>query len=60
MVENLFVFECATHKEVLDLFHYGIKNKVVASHNLNNASSRSHAIFTITLETIDPRNLVRN
>lgn len=39
------------------MFHSGIKNKVVASHNLNHASSRSHAIFTITIETVDPSNL---
>jgi hypothetical protein len=30
---------------------------VVASHNLNHASSRSHAIFTVTIETVDPSNL---
>ena len=30
---------------------------MVASHNLNHASSRSHAIFTITIETVDPSNL---
>ena len=41
----------------MDLFHFGIKNKIVASHNLNHASSRSHAIFTITLETVDPANV---
>ena len=42
---------------MLQLFNSGIKNKVVASHNLNHASSRSHAIFTITVETVDPSNL---
>lgn len=30
---------------------------MVASHLLNHASSRSHAIFTITLETIDQNNV---
>lgn len=40
----------------MQLFHAGIKNKIVASHNLNNASSRSHAIFTVTIETVDPSN----
>lgn len=29
----------------------------MASHNLNHASSRSHAIFSITLESFDPNNL---
>lgn len=56
-VENLFVFECQTAQDVIQLFNEGIKNKVVASHNLNHASSRSHAIFTITIETVDPSNL---
>lgn len=28
----------------------------MASHNLNNASSRSHCIFTITVESTDPNN----
>ena len=57
MVENLFVFECKTVDEILELFNFGIKNKVVASHNMNQASSRSHAIFTLTLETVDPSNI---
>lgn len=34
-------------------YHQGIQNKVVASHNLNHASSRSHCIFTITVECTD-------
>ena len=41
----------------MDLFHFGIKNKIVASHNLNQSSSRSHAIFTVTLEAVDPANI---
>lgn len=41
----------------MHLFNAGIKNKIVASHNLNHASSRSHAIFTVTIETVDPLNL---
>jgi len=41
----------------MQLFHSGIKNKIVASHNLNHQSSRSHCIFTITIETVDPSNL---
>ena len=35
------------------LFHFGIKNKVVASHNMNNCSSRSHSVLTLTVEQID-------
>lgn len=41
----------------MDLFHFGLKNKIVASHNLNHASSRSHAMFTLTCECVDPSNV---
>ena len=34
------------------MYNKGIKNKIVASHNLNHASSRSHVIFTVKLETV--------
>lgn len=37
------------------LYHFGIKNKVVASHNMNNCSSRSHSMLKITLESVDPK-----
>lgn len=37
----------------------GVKNKVIASHNLNAQSSRSHAIFSMTVQSVDPFNLVR-
>ena len=50
VVENLFVFECFTAEDALKLFNTGIKNRVVAAHNMNNASSRSHCIFTLSVE----------
>jgi len=50
MVENLFIFECFSAEDALKLFNTGIKNRIVASHNMNNASSRSHCIFTINVE----------
>ena len=53
VVENLFVFRCNDAEHAIQLYNKGIKNKIVASHNLNHASSRSHAIFTLTLEIID-------
>ena len=53
IVENLFVFECQTAEEALELFQIGLRNKVVAAHNLNHQSSRSHCIFTLTVETVD-------
>jgi hypothetical protein len=55
-VENLYTFECRTADDVLALYHFGIKNKVVCSHNMNNASSRSHSMLKITLETVNAKN----
>lgn len=49
-VENLYTFECKSPDDVLALYHFGIKNKVVSSHNMNNASSRSHSLLTLTVE----------
>ena len=39
------------------MYNKGVKNKVVASHNLNHASSRSHAIFSLTCEIVDNGNV---
>ena len=47
------MFRCNDAQHAIELYNKGIKNKVVASHNLNHASSRSHAIFTLTIEIID-------
>jgi kinesin family member 12 len=52
-VENLYTFECKNADDVLALYHFGIKNKVVASHNMNNSSSRSHSILSLSVEQID-------
>ena len=54
-VENLYTFECKTPDDVLALYHFGIKNKVVASHNMNNASSRSHSILSLSVEQVDQK-----
>ena len=53
VVENLFVFECGTPEEAIELFKFGSKNRVLASHNLNDLSSRSHTIFCLTVESQD-------
>eukprot|EP00356_Strombidium_inclinatum_P011217 CAMPEP_0170503100 /NCGR_PEP_ID=MMETSP0208-20121228/43631_1 /TAXON_ID=197538 /ORGANISM="Strombidium inclinatum, Strain S3" /LENGTH=328 /DNA_ID=CAMNT_0010782557 /DNA_START=441 /DNA_END=1427 /DNA_ORIENTATION=+ len=53
-VENLFNFTCTTSDEILRLFHYGLRNKVIGSHKMNLTSSRSHTIFCVTVEQIDP------
>jgi hypothetical protein len=52
-VENLFLFECASDEDAIHYFNKGLQNKVVASHKLNHASSRSHCIFTLNFEMID-------
>ena len=49
-VENLFNFQCQSDQEILRLFHYGLRNKVIGSHKMNLTSSRSHTIFSITVE----------
>lgn len=36
------------------LFHFGLRNKVIGSHKMNLTSSRSHTIFCITLEQVEP------
>ena len=40
----------------MQLFHEGIKNKAIGSHKMNLSSSRSHSIFTVTLEQVDANN----
>lgn len=52
-VENLFIFKCNDAEHCLQYYNKGIKNKVVAAHNLNHASSRSHCIFTLQFEITD-------
>lgn len=51
------MFECGTAEDAMGLFSEGLRNKVVAAHNMNHQSSRSHCIFTLTVETVDPINL---
>ncbi|CAI2381337.1 unnamed protein product [Moneuplotes crassus] len=53
-VENLYNFECKSPEELMKYYHMGIKNKIMSTHNLNNASSRSHCVFTITCECTNP------
>ena len=55
VVENLYVFEVNSPKEVLDLFKFGAMNRIKAAHNLNELSSRSHSIFSLTIESLDMR-----
>lgn len=39
IVENAFCFDCAEAKDGLKLFWKGLKNKMMASHKMNNSSS---------------------
>lgn len=55
-VENLFICDCKQATDAIDLFNIGIKNKIVASHQMNHASSRSHCIFTVNLSIMDSKN----
>ena len=55
-VENLINIEVTTYEQILYLFHFGIKNKVIGSHKMNFTSSRSHTIFCMSLEQVSPRN----
>ncbi len=50
VVENLFLYECDSAEEAISLYNQGIKNKIVSSHQMNHASSRSHCIFSIQVE----------
>ena len=52
VVENLFLYECATAQEAITLYNQGIKNKIISSHKMNHASSRSHCIFSIQVEQL--------
>jgi len=57
-VDNLFTFECKNAKGVFDLIKVGLQNRIVASHKLNQTSSRSHSILSMTVESVDTMNAV--
>lgn len=58
IVDNLYQIECKSPNEIFHLFHSGLKNRIIASHKLNHASSRSHSILSITIESFDLINSV--
>ncbi|EQC33197.1 hypothetical protein SDRG_09181 [Saprolegnia diclina VS20] len=55
-VENLITITCTSADEMLSKFQDGVKHKIMASHNLNAASSRSHCIYTLYVESVDTTN----
>ncbi|KAG2449588.1 hypothetical protein HYH02_005121 [Chlamydomonas schloesseri] len=46
-LENLFTPEVESAEEAMAVFQAGVANKVMSSHRLNAASSRSHCLFTL-------------
>jgi hypothetical protein len=45
-----YSFECATAKDARHYFLNGMKKRLVASHRMNQSSSRSHCIFTLEVQ----------
>ena len=52
-IENVFIFECNSVEDAFKYFWKGLKNKVMSSHNMNQSSSRSHCILTLTVQQED-------
>jgi len=57
MLRNVNVFEVDSEEKSLNLFFMGNTNRITASTQMNNASSRSHAVFTVIVES---KRLVEN
>lgn len=55
-VENVYVYECEEVEQALSYFYKGQKNKIMASHQMNQSSSRSHCILTFTVHQFDSAN----
>ncbi|ETW10541.1 hypothetical protein, variant 4 [Aphanomyces invadans] len=55
-VEDLTMVDSASGEEMLLKFTEGVKDKIMATTNMNAASSRSHCIYTIYVESIDLEN----
>jgi len=51
VLKNLNVFEVETEDNALQLFFLGNANRITASTTMNQASSRSHAVFTIVVQS---------
>jgi len=55
-IENVYQFECHNAEDGFKYFCKGLKNKMMASHKINNSSSRSHCLLTFTVTQIDVNN----
>jgi len=51
-VAGASVYQPSTYEEIIDLINYGNKERHVAETKMNDRSSRSHAMFRITLRQI--------
>ncbi|XP_029165311.1 kinesin-like protein KIF12 isoform X2 [Nylanderia fulva] len=48
-VENLFTVECEELDDLLAVLEEGMRNRSIGAHNMNEYSSRSHSILTVTI-----------
>ncbi|CAE7211049.1 Kif14, partial [Symbiodinium pilosum] len=52
-VKGLYLMPCATKQDVMSNLEYGLKMRTIAATNMNQSSSRSHAVFTITVNKLE-------
>ncbi|XP_070206132.1 kinesin-like protein KIF17 [Littorina saxatilis] len=50
-VENLFTVECETLDDLMAVLEEGLRNRQTGSHGLNEFSSRSHSVLTVTIDS---------
>ncbi|XP_055957689.1 kinesin-like protein KIF12 [Patella vulgata] len=50
-VENLFTIECNSMDDLSAVLEEGMRNRQTGSHGLNEFSSRSHSMLTVTIDT---------
>lgn len=50
-VKDLTTFVCKTPEDMMKIFNEGNVNRHVGATNMNEHSSRSHSVFTITVES---------
>jgi len=52
-MKNVQTHKCETEEQAIDYLMMGNFNKKVNATNLNQASSRSHCIFTLNIRGVD-------
>ncbi|CAJ1347893.1 unnamed protein product, partial [Effrenium voratum] len=52
-VKGLCLMPCETKKDVMSNLEYGLKMRTIAATNMNQNSSRSHAVFTISVNRLE-------